>query len=122
MGLYHWSKQLNETDSNFFVSKCPEHKIFHEKAEKQYLQNHKSLDAKLDELSMDLSSVSISAHMRLKKVIEQQALTAPKPSEETSKLITQILASPAPKSLVTTKKKPGRPRKVDYVPADNNND
>ncbi len=120
--LFHWSKKINEKESNFFVSNRQEDKKYHDQSQKLFSnKKNKTLDERINELDANLNSLKLSNKKSRRKIalqLERQALQIPKPSVATQDYISDILTQSSKDDQIQSsqeKKSRGRPKKIVQV-------
>jgi hypothetical protein len=58
--LYHWSKQMDDKKSYFFVSNRNIHEIVHQKAQKAFFKKNKIINDRILEIDNQLSDIQLS--------------------------------------------------------------
>ena len=110
--LYHWSKQIDDKKSNFFVSNRNNDEFLHQKAQKAFFKKTKTMNDRILEIDNQLSDIQLSTCRQNKALqIERDALTGHSVSAETTAYINNIIAS-QPEQSIKEKKPRGRPKKL----------
>jgi hypothetical protein len=114
--LFHWSKQVDDNNSDLYVSDRDEDKTFHDKAQKMFFKKNKTVEERLIEINENLSSLDLSKKAPRQLValqIERDALQMPQSWQATNDYIDNILETRSQAEQAEKIKKPrGRPRKV----------
>jgi hypothetical protein len=105
--LFHWSEQIDDQNSDLFVSNRKEHESIYKIYQKRYFRKNKTTEDRLKEIDGGLTNLSVRGHKALQ--IKKKTFTSIQTSSETTFYIDNLLNE---KYNVTDDNEAKKPRKT----------